>query len=70
MKNPYNKNEPPDYYYDGEPRWLPLTNKERRVLTCSPGFWKPTGLSKLNPLAWWRYYKLKRHLVYYWPLDD
>ncbi len=48
----------------------PSTAKDKRILALKTPWWKPRGLSKLNPLAWWRYYKLKRHLVGYWPMDD
>ena len=47
----------------------PLTDSEILALYDKSYLGKPRGWQKINPLAWWRYRKRKKHLVFYWPLQ-
>ena len=31
---------------------------------------RPTGIRKLNPLAWWRHYKIRKEVIAWWSLFD
>lgn len=51
----------------------PLTTREILI-----AFLKPVGLAKLNPLSWWRWFRVRSYADHvhslnpsgYWPMDE
>ena len=50
---------------------FPITDAEIAYIAGKADWFfmsRPTGIRKLNPLAWWQYYKIRKEVVAFWSL--